>query len=57
MPGVNLIKLLQVQVTTVATVFSLKHNGYTCKSFIKLTPWLTPSADSGKLVSLLGMLI
>ena len=38
MPGGNLIKLLQVQVTTVATVFRLKHNGYTCKSFIKLTP-------------------
>ena len=38
--GVNLIKRLQVYFTSVIIVLGFKDNGYTCKSFIELTPEL-----------------
>ena len=39
-PGVNLIKLLQVYITTVAIVFKLRINGYTCELQLQKFYWI-----------------
>ena len=46
--GVNLIKLLQVYFTCVIIVLGSKNNGYTCKSFIELTPELCIQTQATK---------